>query len=122
MESGQLLLQGGFGCGDGLFHRIEFSDFFIRELFPETLRRLSARLRRRERPRTLALGFAPIAPLFPLEVVPESFCAAESIEAENNIRDSIEQEAVVRHEDERAREFKQALFQDFERGNVEIVR
>jgi hypothetical protein len=37
------------------------------------------------------------------------------------LRHAVEQIAVVRDQDQRAGKFEQILFQDFERGNVEIV-
>ena len=60
-------------------------------------------------------------PVFPLREVGELAGVAAAVEAENGGGDAVEQIAVVRDEHERAGEVEQVLFEDFERGDVEVV-
>ena len=60
-------------------------------------------------------------PLLPLRVVGEGARVAEAVEAQHHIRHAVEHVAVMRDQHKRALELQQRLFQDLERGDVEIV-
>ena len=60
-------------------------------------------------------------PSFPLRVVGEAFGVAKTVKSQHNSGDAIEHVAIVRDKDQRAAILEQAFFQDFQRGNVEIV-
>jgi hypothetical protein len=60
-------------------------------------------------------------PVFPLRIVGKSASVPATIEAKNCRGDAVEQIAVVRDQDQRARKFEKIFFEDFERRDVEVV-
>src|SRR5579863_5348580 len=66
-------------------------------------------------------AIAPGLPGFPLPIVREAFRTALTIEPEYYSGHAIQQVAVMRDQNERTTEFEQALFEDFQGGNVKVV-
>ena len=61
-------------------------------------------------------------PRFPLRVIGEALGVAKSVKSQNNSRNAIEHVAIVSDEHQRSAILEQTFLQDFQRGNVEIVR
>ena len=60
-------------------------------------------------------------PNIPLGVVAEPFRSAQTIQAENDGRDPVQHEAIVRDQHQGAAVFQQAFFQDFQSRDIQIV-
>ena len=82
----------------------------------------------REGGRGATAGTAPRAlcllralPGVPLRVVGETLRSAQTIEAKNDGGDAIQHEAIVRDQHQGSAIFQQALFQDFQSRDIQIV-
>src|SRR5437879_7189334 len=110
------VLDSAFGIQDRLFHAVPLTLLAIAEApgpRPLALGRLLGGLARRRR------GGA--AGRFPLRIVGERRRTAEAVEGEDHRGHALEHETVVGDEDERAVEFGEAVLEDLERRNVEVI-
>src|SRR5215472_12051604 len=107
---------------NALFNAGVFPCFQVRELLLSLHRRLGET--RNNWCRGPCLVRCPIAfllPGFPLRIAGEARSVSLTIQAQHHGRHAIKQIAVMRDEDERAAKFEQALFENFQSGNVEVV-
>src|SRR5207245_2312409 len=109
-------LDGAFGIHDRLFHTVPLTLLAIAEApgpRPLALGRLLGGLGRRRRDGA--------AGRFPLRIVGERRRTAEAVEGEDHRGHALEHETIVGDEDERAIEFGEAVLEDLERRDVEVV-